>query len=205
MTNKKTKKSKREKENFFKKNFKEGLSYTKTSKNFIYAVSAVFVLFVLIGYFIPAPAFVEEIISKFIEELIKMTEGMSWADLTKFILSNNLKSSFLGMALGIVFGIFSVMTALVNGYVLGFVASKVASAEGIAVLWKLLPHGVFELPALLISMGLGLRLGTFIFKKKKLKTFKEFSVQSLRAFIFVVLPLLVIAALIEATLIFLVN
>lgn len=205
MKNKKIKIAKRKNQNFFSQNFKEGLQYIKQSRNFIYAVSAIFILFIFIGYFVPTPELLEKVILKFIEDLIKTTDGMSWTELTSFIFFNNLKSSFFGMILGIVFGIFSVVTALANGYLLGFVSSRIVSTEGIAILWKLFPHGVFELPAALISMGLGLKLGTFIFKKKKLEFLKEYFHESLKAFFFVVVPLLVAAALIEATLILIIN
>ena len=156
--NKKIKTAKRTKQNFFRENFKKGLQYIKQSKNFIYVVSVIFVLFILVGYFVPAPDFVEKVILKFIEDLIKTTEGMSWAEITKFIFFNNLKSSFFGMALGFIFGIFSIITTIVNGYLLGFVSSQVVSTEGIGVLWKILPHGIFELPSILISTGLCLKL-----------------------------------------------
>jgi len=64
-------------------------------------------------------------------------------------------------------------------------------------LWKLFPHGIFELPAVFISLALGMKLGTFIFQKKKMNSFKDYLWNSFRIFIFVVIPLLVIAAFIE--------
>ena len=203
MANKKIKMTKRKKGNFFRQNFKESLQYIKESRNFVYTVSVIFLLFILIGYFVPAPDLIEKAILKFIEDLVKTTEGMSWTELTKFIFFNNLKSSFFGMAFGLVFGIFSIIMTLANGYLLGFVASRVVSTEGISVLWRLFPHGIFELPAILISTGLGLKLGTFIFRKKKLESLNEFAQKSFKTFFFVVFPLLVIAALIETTFIIL--
>jgi stage II sporulation protein M len=73
--------------------------------------------------------------------------------------------------------------------------------EGILVLWRLLPHGIFELPALFLSAGLGLRLGTFIFRKNKLKSLKNYLFESLRVFLFIIFPFLLIAAIIEGILI----
>ena len=73
------------------------------------------------------------------------------------------------------------------------------------VLWRIFPHGIFELPAVFISLGLGLKLGTFIFQRNKLKAFAEFFWNSLRVFLFIVLPLLIIAAIIEGSLIFLLE
>jgi stage II sporulation protein M len=205
MINRKIKMTKRKKENFIKQNFKEGLQYIKESRNFIYIASAVFLLFALIGYFVPVPQILEKTILKFIEDLIKTTEGMSWTELTNYIFFNNLKSSFFGMIFGVIFGVFSVIMILVNGYLLGFVSSRIADMEGIAVLWRLLPHGIFELPAVLISTGLGLKLGTFIFRKKKIESLNVFLQKSLNVFIFVIIPLLVIAAIIEGALIILSN
>jgi uncharacterized membrane protein SpoIIM required for sporulation len=57
------------------------------------------------------------------------------------------------------------------------------------------------LPAIFVSFGLGIKFGTFIFYKEKMKHFGEFFINSLRVFIFVVLPLLIIAAIIEGSLI----
>ena len=54
-----------------------------------------------------------------------------------------------------------------NGYVLGFVAELAVKSPknplGILILWKLVPHGIFELPAILISIGLGIKLGLYPF------------------------------------------
>jgi len=105
------------------------------------------------------------------------------------------------MFFGIMLSIFPVLSALVNGYVLGFVASKVSAGSGFFVLWRLLPHGIFELPALFISLGLGLKLGTFVFQKKKLKTLREYLFETIRVFFFIIIPLLIIAAIIEGSLI----
>lgn len=197
---KKTKKQK--KENFFEEGFASGWKYIKESRKFIYIVSAIFLLFILIGYLVPAPDFIEKAILEFIENLLSTTEGFSWFQLVGFIFFNNLQSSFFGMIFGIAFGIFSVITVVVNGYLLGFVSAKMVETQGIMILWRLLPHGIFELPAVLISTGLGLKMGAFIFRKNKVKSLKEFFFKSLKAFFFVIIPLLIIAALIESSLIF---
>ena len=157
----------------------------------------------MLGYFIPAPENIVQLILEFIEELLRKTEGMSPVDLTSFIFFNNLQSSFFGMIFGVVFGIFPVITIVSNGYLLGFVSSSTAQSEGFLILWRLFPHGIFELPALIISMGLGLKIGTFIFQKKKIESLKNYLWNSLRVFLFVIIPLLFIAAIIEGILIFL--
>ena len=89
-----------------------------------------------------------------------------------------------------------------NGFILGFV-SKLSVAEiGLFSLWKLLPHGIFELPAIFISFASGVKLGSFIFHKKKIEALENFLKNTLRIFILVVVPLLFLAALIESAFLF---
>ena len=188
-----------------KKEWKESLSYVKKSKNFIYIIIGVFVAFVLIGFFIPPPESVANQIWDFIEQLLEKTKDMSQGELIRFIFLNNLQSSFIGMIFGIGLGIFSVFATISNGYLLGFVMAESVKGYGISVLWRLLPHGIFELPAIFISLGLGLKLGMFIFEKEKIDSLKKYFWSSLKAFLFIVVPLLIIAGIIEGSLIFLLG
>lgn len=185
-----------------KEEYSKSWEYLKESKNFIYAIIAIFFIFVLIGFFLPAPAPITEQILKFIQELLEKTENMSQGELVKFIFLNNLQSSFFSMVFGVLFGIFPMIAVIANGYLLGFVASMSVKVGGSLILLKLLPHGIFELPAIFISLGLGLKLGMFIFQKKKFESLQKYLWNSLRVFFFIVLPLLIIAAIIEGSLIF---
>lgn len=199
-------KKKRGKKNFsLKKEYRDSWDYIKASRNFIYIIIGIFLIFGLIGFFIPAPDFLMEQILDFVRELLEKTQGMSQMELIQFIFFNNLKSSFFGMIFGIALGIFPLFSSIINGYILGFVASMTVEGEGLSVLWRLLPHGIFELPAVFISLGLGLKLGTFVFYEKKLETFKEFFWSSLRVFLFIVIPLLILAGIIEGSLVFLLR
>ena len=189
------------KTDFFRENYKEVWQYIKDSRNFIYSVIIVFLFFALIGFFLPAPALLEARILEFIEELLRQTEGLSQVELMRFIFLNNLESSITSLIFGILLGVFPVLSAIANGYVIGFVASRTVDTNGFLVLWRLFPHGIFELPALFISLGLGIKLGTFFFAKDKMKTLHGYLIKSIKAFFFVVLPLLIIAAIIEGSLI----
>lgn len=188
--------------NFFKENYRESWSYIKESRNYIYSIIAVFFIFILIGFFLPAPDSIVQEILKFIEELLEKTQNMSQSELAKFIFFNNVQSSFFGMIFGVLFGIFPLISAIVNGYLLGFVASLSVEYGGFLSLWRLFPHGIFEMPSVFISLGLGLKFGTFIFQKNKAESFRKYLWNSLRVFLFVVIPLLTIAAIIEGILIF---
>jgi stage II sporulation protein M len=182
--------------------YKQSFQFIADSRMFIYVVILLFFLFALIGFFISPLPILEERILLFLQELLEKTEGMSRLELTRFIFVNNFQSSLLGMLFGVLLGIFPVLSVISNGYVLGFVASKTVEKAGILVLWRILPHGIFELPALFISLGLGLKLGSFIFQKQKFLSFKEYLKKSILVFLLIVIPLLLLAAIIEGSLIF---
>ncbi len=175
--------------------------FIKESSNFTFAIILIFLLFLIVGFFIPLPESMVNQLLQFIKDLISQTEGLSTFGLIKFIFVNNLFSSLQGMILGIFLGIVPVISALSNGFILGFVARLSVSTTGIASLWRIFPHGIFELPAVFISLGMGMKLGTFIFKKEKLNSLGEYFFNSLRVFVFVIVPLLIVAAIIESFLI----
>lgn len=204
--------SKKRKKHFsLKSEYKESFSFMKDSREFIYIAILGFFIFVAFGFFfheliknILLSLFNVDVnaqIFQFIEDLILQTEGMGQGELIGFIFFNNLQSSFFSMVLGIGFGLFPIIALILNGYLLGFVAAFSVESAGFWVLWRLLPHGIFELPAIFISLGLGLRLGFSLFSKDA-KKFKSNLFSSLKVFLLIVFPLLVIAALIEGTLIF---
>ena len=180
---------------------KKSIKYIKESKLFIYIVLGIFFLFSLIGFIIPPPEPILELIKDLLKNLIEQTEGLSAWQLIKYIFFNNLKSSFFAMIFGFIFAIPPLITAILNGYLLGFISTIAINKESILILWRILPHGIFELPAIFISMGLGIKLFTFLFQKDIGKSFFDFLTNSLRVFLFIIIPLLVIAAIIEGILI----
>jgi len=188
-----------------KQNYIDSWNYLKESKRFIFIMALIFLIFVLVGFILPAPDSVAQKILELLEQIIEKTQGMNFIELLWFIFWNNLKVSFIGIISGILFGIFPLLTAIANGYLLGFVSYFVVGQESFLSLWKIIPHGIFELPAVFISLGLGLKLGTFIFQKKKIKYLKENLHKSLKIFFLVVLPLLLFAAIIESIFIFLIS
>jgi stage II sporulation protein M len=185
----------------FRKVYKKSWKYLLESRKFIYGVIVLFFFFSLIGFFIVPPEVIQEGIMKFLEELIEKTKDFGVFEMMNFIFWNNLKSSFIGMISGVFFGLFSLVNAISNGYVLGFVGNFSVQENGFLILLRLLPHGIFELPAIFISLGLGFKLGTFIFYSDWKNRFKNYFLNSLQVFILIVLPLLIIAAIIEGLLI----
>jgi len=187
------------------KPFRKSCKYLKGIKNYIFFSLLIFLIFEIIGF--SFPIFFREQIINLIRELIKQTEGLGVLGLIRFIIANNIQSAFFGMILGIFVGIFPLMVLVINGYILGFVANQTVSEFGGLVLWRLLPHGIFEIPAIMIAVGAGLKLGAFLFNKedKNWKNFKKLLLNSLRVFILIVIPFLVIAGIIEGLLIWILG
>lgn len=196
--------SKKKVKDFFKENYSKSWEYIKESKKFIWAVVIIFFISIVIGFLYQPPSVINTILD-YIKAVLAKTEGMSLLKTICFIFTNNLQSGFMGIIYGFALGIFPVLETFVNGYVVGYVSSSAISSSGITSLLNLLPHGIFELPAIFISFGMGIKFGTFIFYKEKMKHFNKFFINSLRVFIFVVLPLLIIAAIIEGSLIFILK
>jgi len=181
--------------NFFIRNYKKSWKFAQKSRWFIVFSLGLFSLAFLIGF--AFPVFFRAEIFAFIEELILKLEGKSVLELVIFIFLNNLQASFMVMTLGVLVGVFPIMACVVNGYLLGFVAREAVAVEGILTMWRILPHGIFELPAIISSIGIGIKIGFSVFDKKLKYNLKE----GLRFFVFVVFPLLVVAAVIEGLLV----
>tara|TARA_Y100000310_G_C20558360_1_gene751727 strand:+ start:199 stop:789 length:591 start_codon:yes stop_codon:yes gene_type:complete len=189
-------------QSFLRENYSKSWDYIKEIRKFIYLSILVFFIFAVIGFFVPVPDVLSERILDILRELISRTEGMSQRELISFILTNNLQSGFFAMILGVFLGVFPIISSAVNGFIVGFVGALSVKEAGFSVLFNLLPHGIFELPAIFLSFGMGIKMGSFIFQKKKGQSLRRFFWTSLRVFLSVVLPLLIIAAIIEGTLIF---
>jgi len=186
---------------FISNNYSRCFDYLKNSKKFIFLVIGLFFFSLILGY-VYHPEVISSFILEYVDKILKDTQGMDSLDMIFFIFFNNLRVGFAGVLWGFLLGILPVIFTLVNGYVVGFVSYLAVSSSGTGSLLNLLPHGIFELPAIFISFAMGIKFGTFVFYKDKLNKFVYFFKESLRVFLFIVVPLLIIAAIIEGLLIF---
>ncbi|GAA4723945.1 stage II sporulation protein M [Brevibacillus fulvus] len=86
------------------------------------------------------------------------------------IFKNNVFSSLTMMIFGLVFAIFPIFGLLSNGVLLGFIFGQLAAAGGNPLLVfavGILPHGIFELPAVVFSAGIGIRYGATVLRSIK--------------------------------------
>jgi stage II sporulation protein M len=133
---------------------------------------------------------------------VKIFRGLSRFELAAAIFLNNALKTLLGIILGSLFGIIPVVFLLANGVALGVVFSLSAQSRGPWLsLLSILPHGILELPAVFLGTSIGLMIGTHVVKRVFGRTEATLGgelVQGLRFFCTVILPLLLIAALVEA-------
>lgn len=177
-------------------------SFIKKSSFFIWGGIIAFFAFALLGFFAKLPEEFSLQLIDYFRELVKMTEDYGSFKMILFLFFNNLKASFFGMILGVVFGIIPLFYILGNGFILGFASRFAVAQEGLFSLWRLLPHGIFELPAIFLSLGLGLKIGSGFFEKEnKIQAVKNYLFESVKVFVLIILPLLIVAAVIEGLLI----
>jgi len=174
--------------------------YIKSLKNYYIVLLGLFLAALVAAFAYPQPF--QETLTKYITEILKQTENLGIFGMFLFLFKNNISTAFFGIVLGIGFGLFPLMSSIMNGYVLGFVLRKSADVQGLGVAWKILPHGIFELPAFFLSISIGLKLGMFMLAKKKREYLAENIENGFRVFLWVIFPLLIIAGVIETALIF---
>lgn len=80
-------------------------------------------------------------------------------ELMRFLLVNNTRAFVLSIVGALTLGLLTAWAMFFNGVIVGNVGAFVTSNVGLGyILVGLLPHGIFELPALFIAAGVGFRL-----------------------------------------------
>ncbi|MBP2002676.1 stage II sporulation protein M [Paenibacillus shirakamiensis] len=129
-----------------------------------------------------------------------------------FIFFNNAIKAVLIIYAGILLGILPAIFLMMNGLILGyFIVLQASRGQSISdlIFVGLLPHGIIEIPAIIIACAYGMKFGRLVLKKivnifSKNRSdsrveWKTFMKTSIRASFWIVI-LLFIAAIIESTL-----
>jgi len=142
--------------------------------------------------------------------IISIIEGL--AELSRFLTSfpppilvilvflNNFVKSLLVILLGFLIGIPPIVFLAFNGLILGVVAKYGFASIGLAgTLASLLPHGIIEIPSILIASALGLNVGweAWVGVLGMESRVKATTINCLKIFFKVITPLLAVAAFIE--------
>ncbi len=173
-------------------------------KNIQLYIKALALLFIISGIFgfITAQQFPVEAglaIEQAVGELSFIEEMGPWSIFLLIALNNSVKALFM-MLMGILWGIVPVLFILLNGYAIGIVVSVAILETGlIPIILGVLPHGILEIPAILLAAGYGVWLGEMFSKKLKNRKIilSLYIKNTIDKFIKVILPILIIAALIE--------
>ncbi len=137
-----------------------------------------------------------------------MLFGLKPLELGAFIFINNSIKIFLFIILGILLAIPTVIFLIVNGWVLGFVIMISYPEMGAGEIFSsLFYHGIFEFTALFLGSSMGIGIGVAFYKniqqeRNQKKEMKKLLKSSIAVFLCVIMPLLLIASIIETILIF---
>lgn len=175
----------------------------KIKKIFFYSLIA----FVLIGgiaglALASHQAFIEELVVGFVQDKADLfsPDGqiLVWE-----LFKNNLKAAFMSFGLGFIpFLFLPAFSLAINALVIGGVYVFVSSSMNlVSYILSLAPHGIFEIPAFLLAVSLGLSLCwnlTGRIFKKDLRPLGELLTGHIRVFVLLIIPLLLLAAFIES-------
>jgi stage II sporulation protein M len=171
---------------------------------YIVFLTALFVATSLLGFFAPVPG-KRELLGTLFDSYAPFLTLPPWKMFFVILLNNSTKS-FAVLLSGILFGLVPLIAVATNGYILG-VAYLFASGEVgyLKAAQAVLPHGVLEIPAVILSAAYGLWLGVTFSKRIQRRDMAGFGDQvkhAIRMFFKVAFPLFILAAVIETFLIF---
>ncbi len=180
---------------------KEAREYLYSLKNYILFSLLIFTTSTLLGYAIAQnyPAETQTIIEEIKKMFLFEEETTQW-ELFLFILENNITKLFIILPLGIFAGLIPFFSVSFNGFILGAFAEIVSQeASWLFFILGITPHGIIEIPVLILSSAIGIRIGKVAFYRifSKKESFQEEFAKALKFFILVLIPLLFIAAFIE--------
>ncbi|MDO9573471.1 MAG: stage II sporulation protein M [Candidatus Contubernalis sp.] len=148
--------------------FKKFLRIVKENSSWIFLASGIFVLGVVAGFTAVGQnqAILQELSEPYFELLEELAEEVMEGGPLQgifLIFSNNLLASVRIIFLGILLGLAPLLGLVVNGGLIGILAAVFMVEQNVNpalfFIFGLLPHGILEIPAFLISAALGLKLG----------------------------------------------
>ncbi len=163
-------------------------------------LTLVFLMSVYYGYSIAKenPEFYKNYIEQFFSKF-KFIKNYSSEMLVLVIFCNNAIKSLVFMLTGFFFGIAPLVFIAANGFLLGLVLAIKEQSMGIFnVLMLIVPHGILEIPAVLLASSQGVVLGYRFYEALfKGKEFRVYVIDSIKFYLKFVLPILLIAAFVE--------
>ena len=165
--------------------------------SFVLSVSF-FSLSITLGYFFP-PQNVSEILQQ-LGEVLQPLESASSVSSALSIFLNNAIKALVVIILGMLIGIPPFIFICANGLIVGTLISVIMPESGPAVVAaSLAPHGVIEIPLVLLATALGISIGWESIKKLRGRNsmVKFQLLRSLKIYLKLILPGLAVAAIVE--------
>jgi len=132
-----------------------------------------------------------------LDNIIKRLAKANFIEQFVFIYFNNLKSLLLCLLGGVVLGLVPVLVLFFNGALLGMVAYMFLHSP-LLLIKGLVPHGIIELPCLILAGAWGLRLAWWPFAgKARHWSFLKQTLKQTQILILILAGLLLFASLIE--------
>jgi stage II sporulation protein M len=123
-------------------------------------LAAVLFLISLVSGLLVSPEFASSALEELKLTLKPLAESLNPVVLLVIIFINNAIKALAALALGIVLGLPSLFFLGANGFMVGVTATALKSSLGCGVIAaSLTPHGIIEIPALVLSSALGLKIG----------------------------------------------
>jgi stage II sporulation protein M len=134
------------------------------------------------------------------DEILGKVDAHDPPSLAVFIFVNNLQACILLFLGGATFGLLTLFIIAANGIIIGGIMEVVREERGLSfVAAAILPHGIFEIPSFIISASIGFILGAALHAELRGGgDSAETAGSHARTFLLVVVPLVAIAAFIEA-------
>ena len=160
------------------------------------------------GYFIGtnSPETVESVIGYFMATVEQSGVIEDDGSISTFaLLANNWSAMLVSVLYGLIpFAFLPVSSLLINGFILGITGAMYQSYGQTLALWlsALLPHGIFEIPALILSIACGVylcvQISKLILRYPNRAPMLEVFCNVLRVMLLLVAPLTIAAAFVEA-------
>lgn len=162
-------------------------------------LTALFVAALLAGALAPT-SFRGELVKTFLA-LVAPGFELPGGELFLLILLNNTVGALLVLLFGLLFGVLPVLSVAGNGLLLGVIYRHAGGIAGYGkAAFGILPHGIFEIPALLVAASYGMWLGAAFLRRIRRQEQEPLGgkvVHAVRRYFAIAFPLFVIAAAIE--------
>ncbi len=179
--------------------FGDFTDYAKTLKPLFVICIFLFTFSLVTGYYLGDSVSQEQL-----EELLGSFPDPNEMDvfgLLSFIIINNVSKSLVFMLAGFILGIPPLFFTVLNGFFIGWIVLTFGKDYGFFfVTVGLLPHGIIEIPAILLSMAMGMGLGYSLINRLRGKSglVRDFR-SAIGLYMRTLVPMLFFSAVIEVT------